>query len=74
MNRLFGINMITELKINQEYRIKAVEEGLAIEIKPDFLLFNAITPERFAFETFEEYKFRQKVTRRTTKKYLNPKK
>lgn len=65
--------MPTELKMNQEYRIKAVEEGLAIEVKPNFLLFNSISPERFTFETFEEYKFRQKVTRKTTKRYKSDK-
>lgn len=65
--------MLTELKMNQEYRTKAVEEGLAIEIKPNFLLFNTISPERFTFETFEEYKFRQKVTRKTTKRYKSDK-
>ncbi len=67
MNLLSGTSMLTELKIN--YREKAVEDGLAIEVKPNFLLFSSISPERFTFETFEEYKFRQKVTRRTIKKY-----
>jgi hypothetical protein len=65
--------MPTELKTNQQYRLEAVEVGLAIEVKPNFLLFSSISPERFTFETFEEYKFRQKITKRTTKKYLNPK-
>ncbi len=73
MNRLSGINMITELKTNKQYRDKALEEGLAIEVRPNFLMFNVLDNARLSFETYEEYKFRQKVTRRTSKKYLNPK-
>lgn len=73
MNRLSGINMITELKTNKQYRDKALEEGLAIEVRPNFLMFNILDNARLSFETYEEYKFRQKVTRRTSKKYLNPK-
>jgi len=57
-----------------KHREEAVEAGLATEVKPNFLLFNSISPERFSFETFEEYKFRQKVTRRTIKKYTSNKK
>jgi hypothetical protein len=73
LNRLSGINMITELKTNKQYRDKALEEGLAIEVRPNFLMFNVLDNARLSFETYEEYKFRQKVTRRTSKKYLNPK-
>ena len=68
-----GINMITELKTSKQYRDKALEEGLAIEVRPNFLMFNVLDNARLSFETYEEYKFRQKVTRRTSKKYLNPK-
>jgi hypothetical protein len=65
--------MITELKTNKQYRDKALEEGLAIEVRPNFLMFNVLDNARLSFETYEEYKFRQKVTKRTSKKYLNPK-
>lgn len=65
--------MHTELKINLteeqlELRSKALSEGLAFELKPNFLLFSTITPERLTFETFEEYKFRQKISRKVNKR------
>jgi hypothetical protein len=69
MNHLSGISMITELN----HREKALEEGLAIEVRPNFLMFKTLDSARLSFETYAEYKFRQKVTKRTTKKYLNPK-
>jgi hypothetical protein len=59
--------------MDKDYRTKALEEGLAIEVRPNFLMFNTLDNSRLSFETYEEYKFRQKVTKRTAKKYLNPK-
>lgn len=73
MNLLFGINMHTELKINLteeqlESRSKALAGGLAFELRPNFLLFSTMSPERLTFETFEEYKFRQKISRKVNKR------
>lgn len=50
-----------------------IAEGKAIEIKENFLLFATLSPERQPFESYEEYKFRQKVTKRSVKKFLNKK-
>ena len=64
MNLLFGTNMDTELKIREEI----LSKGLATEVRPNFLLFNTLDNGRLSFETFEEYKFRQKVFKRISKK------
>ena len=68
LNLLFGTNMHSDLKTNDSFRIDALEAGYANQIKPNFLLFNTLDNKRLSFETFEEYKFRQKITKRTVKK------
>jgi len=73
-NLLFGISMDTELKTNQDYRDKAIEQGFAVEIRPNFLMFSTLSNERLSFETFEEYKFRQKMSKIAVKKFLKKKK
>lgn len=64
MNHLFGTSMLNEL------RIKAIEEGKAIEIKEDVLLFHTLDPKRQEGETFEEYKFRRLITKKSIKKHF----
>lgn len=56
-----------------KHREEAVEAGLATEVRPNFLLFNTLDNGRLSFETFEEYKFRQKVFKRIRKKHTNDK-
>lgn len=42
-------------------------------LKEGLRLFHSMSPQRQDLETYEEYKFRQKILKRATKKYLNPK-
>lgn len=73
MSLLSGTSMLTESKSSMITREQLLEEGKALEIKPGFFLFSSINPERQELETFEEYKFRQKIVRRTGKRFLKGK-
>lgn len=50
-------------------REELIKEGKALEIKEGFLLFGTIDAKRQENETFEEYKFRQRIIRQAGKKF-----
>lgn len=56
--------------MQNDLRNKILEEGKAIEIKDGFFLFHTLSPARQEGETYEEYVFRRKVTKKAMKKYF----
>lgn len=66
MNLLSGINTMKELTARET----AVAKNEAVEIKDGFLLFHTLSPARQTAETFEEYTFRRKITKKSIKKHF----
>ena len=51
-------------------REEAVIKNEAVEVKEGFLLFHTLSPARQSAETFEEYTFRRKITKKSIKKHF----